>query len=118
MEDPPGTLSAELSPAPLPDELLPRAYAERPEMLAAEAQIARYDAKQHQAAAGLQPEVRAIASYYLEGTSLSLNYANWYLGVRASLPLRDSVAPESPTHPGRRAQGLTIPRHWFIVELR
>jgi outer membrane protein TolC len=89
VEAPPANLAPELSPTPLLDELLSRAYAERPEAVAAEAQIARYEAEQRQAAAGLRPEVRAIASYYREGTSLSLDYDNWYLGVRASLPLRD-----------------------------
>lgn len=72
-------------------DLLEQAWLRRPEVLAAEAQLARIEAERRQAAAGLQPEVRAVGSYSREGTSWP-DYEQWFVGVRASLPLFDSGA--------------------------
>ena len=79
-------------PSECEDDLLGRAYAQRPEMQAAQAQVARFQAERRQAAAGLKPQVQAVGNYYREGTSLSLDYDNWYVGLSISLPLADGQA--------------------------
>jgi outer membrane protein TolC len=92
VEKPGSRLVVRWQPLEWQDDLLTRAYAQRPEILAAQAQVARFRAERRQAAAGLKPEVRAVGTYYREGASLSLPYDNWYAGVRASLPLFDGQA--------------------------
>jgi outer membrane protein TolC len=94
VEPPAENLVVELVPVEPEEELLTRAYEQRPEIAAAQAQISRAEAEQRQAAAGKQPEVRAVGSYYREGTSPSLDYKDWYVGVRLSMPLHDSGATQ------------------------
>ncbi len=78
-----------IGPFPEAQEQVAQAWQQRPEALAAEAQIARSEAERRQAAAGLQPEARAVANYNREGTSWP-ELDQWFVGVRATLPLFDS----------------------------
>lgn len=85
---PPDPIRPNIGPFPETQEQIEQAWQKRPETLAAEAQIARSEAEKRQAAAGLQPEARAVANYNREGTSWP-ELDQWFVGVRATLPLFD-----------------------------
>ncbi len=86
---PPDPIRPNIGPFPETQEQIEQGWQKRPEVLAAEAQIARSEAEKRQAGAGLQPEARAVANYNREGTSWP-DLDQWFVGVRATLPLFDS----------------------------
>lgn len=86
---PPDSIRPSIGPFPDLQEQIEQAWQKRPEALAAKAQIVRGQAERRQAAAGLQPEARAVANYNREGTSWP-ELDQWFIGVRATLPLFDS----------------------------
>lgn len=86
---PPDPIRPHIGPFPEAQAQVEEAWLHRPEVLATEAQIARSEAERRQAVAGLQPEARAFANYNREGTSWP-ELEQWFVGVRATLPLFDS----------------------------
>ncbi|MHB8994699.1 MAG: TolC family protein [Armatimonadota bacterium] len=78
-----------IGPLAQSQEQVEEAWLRRPEALAAEAQIVRSEAERRQAAAGLQPDARAVANYYREGTSWP-DHDEWFVGIKATLQLFDS----------------------------
>jgi outer membrane protein TolC len=86
---PPDPIIPRIGPFPEAQEQIQQAWQKRPEVLAAEAQVVRSQAERRQAAAGKQPEARAVANYNREGTSWP-DLDQWFVGVRATLPLFDS----------------------------
>jgi outer membrane protein TolC len=86
---PPEPLVVRIEPLPEAPQQVEQAWRKRPEVLAAEAQIVGAEAQRRQAAAGLQPEVRAVANYNREGTSWP-DVDQWSVGVRVALPLFDN----------------------------
>jgi len=86
---PPEPGALRIGPFPGAQQQVEQAWLKRPEVLAAEAQIAGAEAQRGQASAGLEPEVRAVANYNREGTSWP-EVDQWSVGIRAALPLFDS----------------------------
>jgi len=86
---PPDPIVPAIGPFAEMEQQIEQAWLKRPETLAAEAQIVRSEAERRQAATGLQPEARAVANYNREGTSWP-DLDQWFVGVRATLPLFDS----------------------------
>ncbi len=99
----PDEIRPSIGPFPDVEQLVEQAWRQRPEILAAEAQVARLEAERRQAAAGLQPEARAVANYMREGTSWP-DVDQWFVGIRAALPLYDGGVTQN----AKAAAGASI----------